>query len=76
MAKRIVFGIVMSFVLSSLMTCWVTWINLGFIDNFLTLWGKAFLLAWPAAALISITLGPFVQSLTASLFNTTEKGLR
>ena len=69
MAKRIVFGILMSLMLSSLMTFWVTWVNLGFGVNFLHSWGKSFILAWPVAALLSITFAPLVHSFTSSLFD-------
>ncbi|CCN46512.1 conserved hypothetical protein [Vibrio nigripulchritudo MADA3029] len=67
MKHRIIFGLLMSLVLSSMMTLWVTWLNLGFSDVFFSSWIKAFLLAWPAAAAISIALGPRVQKLTAQL---------
>ena len=69
MKHRIIFGLLMSLVLSSMMTFWVTWLNLGFQEQFLTSWRTAFLLAWPAAAAISIALGPRIQSLTEKLSN-------
>lgn len=73
MVHRIVFGLLMSLCLSSFMTLWVTWINLGFIDDFPAQWGKAFVMAWPAAAIISIVLGPSVQQLTAKVLATQNK---
>ncbi|WP_233152864.1 DUF2798 domain-containing protein [Motiliproteus sp. MSK22-1] len=57
----------MSFILSLLMTCWVTWINLGWSESFITHWSKAFVLAWPAAALIAFICGPEVQKLTQKI---------
>ncbi|WP_295894949.1 DUF2798 domain-containing protein [uncultured Vibrio sp.] len=75
MSRKIVFGILMSFVLSSLMTLWVTWLNIGFVTDFLSYWGKAFILAWPAATLISIAFSPYVQAFTALLFHDTRKEL-
>ncbi|MEZ9232089.1 DUF2798 domain-containing protein [Vibrio amylolyticus] len=73
MIRKIVFGVLMSLVLSSLMTLWVTWINLGFVANFTLFWGKAFVLAWPAAALISIVFSPYVHTLTAYLLDNNKK---
>lgn len=61
---RVLFSLFMSLVLSSLMTLWVTWINLGFAPDFLTKWGIAFLLAWPAAGTISFLFSPGIQNLT------------
>ncbi|WP_104398511.1 DUF2798 domain-containing protein [Vibrio penaeicida] len=69
MKHRIIFGLLMSLVLSSMMTLWVTWLNLGFQEHFFTSWRTAFLLAWPAAAAISIALGPTIQTLTQKLSN-------
>ncbi|MGF1697206.1 DUF2798 domain-containing protein [Vibrio kyushuensis] len=57
------------------MTLWVTWLNLGYVTNFLSQWGKAFILAWPAATIISIVFGPYVQALTSLLFSITKKEL-
>ncbi|WP_275664321.1 DUF2798 domain-containing protein [Shewanella insulae] len=54
----------MSFQLSSLMTLWVTYINLGISPEFLTSWGHAFLLAWPAAGMISFFTSPLAKSIT------------
>ncbi|WP_293138626.1 DUF2798 domain-containing protein [Moritella sp.] len=51
----------MSFFLSSLMTLWVTYINLGYTPDFLNMWGHSFLLAWPAAGLISFITSPLAQ---------------
>lgn len=67
MKQRLIFSIMMSFILSLLMTCWITWINLGWSSEFFGLWFKAFVLAWPAAGLISFTFGPKVQSLAMKI---------
>ncbi|WP_419905459.1 DUF2798 domain-containing protein [Kiloniella sp.] len=64
MKHRMVFSILMSLILSILMTCWVTWINLGWGPEFIEKWMVAFRLAWPAAALIAFILGPFIQTTT------------
>lgn len=64
---RLIAALLMSFSLSLLMSCWVTFINLGLAEAFVTQWMKAFQLAWPAAALIAFFLGPAVQKATAFL---------
>jgi hypothetical protein len=43
------------------MTAWVTWINLGWSTDFYQQWFHAFLLAWPAAALISLLTAPEIH---------------
>lgn len=58
---RFCFAALMSLILSFLMTAWVTWINLGFIQGFVGYWLRAFVIAWPAAAIISYVFGPWVQ---------------
>ena len=67
MKQRIIFSIIMSLILSFLMTCWITFINLGISDNFIAQWMHAFLLAWPAAGLISFLFAPTAQKLTQKL---------
>lgn len=64
---RLVFGLLMSLAMSVLMTGWVTWINLGLGPDFAWNWGRAFLMAWPAAFLIAFAFGPVLQGLTQRL---------
>jgi hypothetical protein len=49
------------------MTAWVTWINLGWSAEFYQQWLHAFILAWPAAALISLFTAPEIHKLATSL---------
>ncbi|WP_417684740.1 DUF2798 domain-containing protein [Roseibium sp.] len=67
MKYRIVFSGLMAFVLSFLMSGWVTWVNLGLSPDFPGQWLAAFRLAWPAAALIAFLLGPTIQGLSAAI---------
>jgi hypothetical protein len=67
MKQRIIFSIIMSFILSLLMTCWITLINLGINEHFISHWNYAFWLAWPAAAAISFLFAPTVHKLTRKL---------
>jgi len=64
MKHKILFTLIMSFILSSLMTCWITYINLGLSEQFLAQWGNAFLLAWPAAGIISFLCVPVANKIT------------
>lgn len=68
---RFVFGLLMSLVMSVLMTGWVTWINLGIRPDFALQWGRAFLMAWPAAFLIAFSFGPTLQRLAQRLLAST-----
>ncbi|GAA5509709.1 DUF2798 domain-containing protein [Novipirellula caenicola] len=61
MKQRIIFAIAMSCVLTFLMSAWVTFINIGMIAGFANHWISAWLLAWPAAGIISFTIGPSIH---------------
>ncbi len=67
MKQRIVFSITMSLILTTLMTAWVTFINLGLGSHYLASWFNAFVLSWPAAAVASFAIAPLVQRITARL---------
>ena len=67
MKHRLLSTLLLSTALSFLMSCWVTLINLGPAPDFVARWMQAFLLAWPAAAVIAFMIGPPVQRLTARL---------
>lgn len=64
MKQRIVFAIIMSLVLSSMMSCWITFINLGPGVQFLDQWMAAFRLAWPVAGIIAFVMGPVIHNMT------------
>ncbi|SIQ35959.1 DUF2798 domain-containing protein [Marinobacterium stanieri] len=67
MKQRLWFTALMSFVLAFLMTGYVTWLNLGFNEQYLAQWMRAFSLAWPVAAVISFLFGPTVHKLSLRL---------
>lgn len=67
MKSRLIATLLMSFGLSLMMSCWVTFLNLGLSEAFLEKWMTAFRLAWPAAAVIAFFLGPPVQKATVFL---------
>ncbi len=59
---------VMSFLLSMIMTLWVTWINIGFVDDFLWRWLKAWALAFPAAFVCVLILAAPVMKFSKKVF--------
>lgn len=67
MTQRILFALFMSLLLSSLVSAWVTWINLGFIEYFYSFWLKAFVAAWPVAGVIAFLTGPEIHTLSVHL---------
>ncbi|MEJ2763536.1 DUF2798 domain-containing protein [Photobacterium sp. MCCC 1A19761] len=67
MKQRIIFTVIMSFFLSSLMTLWVTYLNLGNTPHFINMWGHAFIMAWPAAGVISFFTSPLAQRITMNI---------
>lgn len=62
--QRLLSSVLMSLLLSGLMTAWVTWLNLGFVGDFIGRWLHAYLMSWPAAFTIVVLLGPTVQRLS------------
>lgn len=64
---RIVAAILMSFIMSSLMTGWVSWLNFGFQPEVYGRWFRAFITAWPASFTIAVTFSPFVQRFAQKL---------
>lgn len=64
---RLIHASLMSGILSLLMTCWITFINLGAVPGFFTLWMKAWSLAWPPALVIAFFSGPLVMKLSQRL---------
>lgn len=64
---RVVFALLMSLLMSSLMSGWVTWLNLGMSADFLPHWQHAFVAAWPAAFTIVMLCGPMVHRLASRM---------
>lgn len=62
--QRVLFAALMSMVMVFLMTCWITWINIGWVPDFLWRWMRAFLAGWPVGFIIVLLLGPKVQRLS------------
>lgn len=58
---------IMAILLSGLMTVYVTFINLGMIENFISYWIKAWILAAPAAFVCVLILAAPVQKVTRKI---------
>ncbi|WDD97397.1 DUF2798 domain-containing protein [Thalassomonas actiniarum] len=72
MKQRMLSSVLMSFILSLLMTCWITLLNIGLVEQFASRWLQAFSLAWPAAALISFIFAPGVQKVTSKILSLSQ----
>ena len=64
---RIIFPVAMAFFMALLMTCVVTFINLGLPSNFVVQWMKAFAVAWPLASCVAFVAVPIARRITASI---------
>lgn len=69
MKHRIVFAVLMSFTLSLFMSAWITYMNIGLPSDFVSFWMHAWVLAWPAAGIISFIAGPFINKLSHTIAN-------
>ncbi|MFM9735656.1 DUF2798 domain-containing protein, partial [Streptomyces niveiscabiei] len=58
-----------SFMMSFLLSAWVTYVNLGFSDTFVQSWLTAFINAWPAAFLVAFAVAPPIRSMVIKLIN-------
>ena len=61
--------VIMAGIMAFLMTGLVTWINIGLPSNFLSLWAKAFVIAWPAATAAAYIAIPIAQRLTKRILS-------
>ncbi len=58
---------IMAGIMAFIMTGFVTWLNLGLQPNFLFLWAKAFVMAWPLASVAAFIAAPLAPKLTQRL---------
>ena len=56
--------VIMAGIMAFVMTGFVTWLNLGFREDFLFLWAKAYITAWPLASVAAFIAGPIAPKLT------------
>lgn len=67
MKLRLITTALMSLCLSAFMTLWVTWLNLGFVSDFMQRWMSAWLSAWPAAFVLVLLLAEPVGKLSRAI---------
>lgn len=60
-----VFSVVMGAMMVLLMTAVITLVNVGWADDFLARWARAFLIAFPIAVPVIYFLAPLARRLTA-----------
>jgi hypothetical protein len=61
--------VIMAGIMAFLMTGFVTWLNLGFPENYLALWMRAFFMAWPIATCAAFLAIPVSVKLTGKILN-------
>jgi hypothetical protein len=59
--------VIMSGIMAGLMTAFVTWLNLGFPENYFSLWGHAFVIAWPLASCAAFVAIPVSVKVTGKI---------
>ncbi len=69
---RVIFALFMSSLMTLLMSGWVTWINVGFSDDFLAQWRLAGFSAWPPAFVIVLLIAPGVQKASQAVLEQIE----
>ncbi|WP_340677435.1 DUF2798 domain-containing protein [Paraglaciecola sp.] len=65
--QRVIFTLLFSCSLSFLMSAWVTFINLGLVNDYLHCWAIAFANAWPAAFFCAWILNKPITYLTKQI---------
>ncbi|EWH05511.1 hypothetical protein AT00_14890 [Pseudoalteromonas lipolytica SCSIO 04301] len=69
MKIHFIFTAAFSFLMSFLLSAWVTYVNLGLSDTFIASWMKAFANAWPAAFVVAFTVEPPIRTWVLKLFS-------
>lgn len=59
--------VIMAGIMAFMMTGFITWLNLGLPPDFLALWARAFIIAWPLAAAAAYIAIPVAQKATRSI---------
>ena len=61
---RFILAATMSSMMVAMVTLIVTWLNLGFRADFILQWAKAYIIAWPIAALTGYAVMPMARRFT------------
>jgi hypothetical protein len=73
MKARLILSLMMSSIMVFMVTLLVTYLNLGFVPDFLLQWAKAYVIAWPVAAGTAFTIMPTCRRLTDHLIAHLER---
>ena len=65
--ERLILASTMSSMMVAVVTLVATWLNLGLRHDFALQWAKAYVIAWPIAALIGFTVLPMSRRLTTRI---------
>ncbi len=57
----------MAFFMSFFMTLLITFINIGWHVHYFSIWGRAFMIAWPSAAVIAFFFAPLAHQITQKI---------
>lgn len=69
---RYIYPALLAGMMAFMMTAVITWLNLGFVPDFLGRWMKAFVVAWPLAYLAALSAAPFARRGTAFIVGMLE----
>jgi Protein of unknown function (DUF2798) len=61
---RFILAATMSSMMVAMVTLLVTWLNLGLRHDFILQWAKAYIIAWPIAAVTGFLVMPMAQRFT------------
>ena len=61
---RFILAAIMSSMMVAMVTLIVTWLNLGLRPDFILQWAKAYIIAWPIAALTGYLVMPVARRFT------------
>ena len=61
---RFILAAIMSSMMVAMVTLIVTWLNLGLRHDFILQWAKAYIIAWPIAAITGYLVMPPARQLT------------
>jgi Protein of unknown function (DUF2798) len=65
--ERFVLAASMSSIMVGMVTLVATYLNLGLREDFVLLWGKSYLIAWPIAAVTGFAVMPLARRVTARI---------
>ncbi|NVD08765.1 DUF2798 domain-containing protein [Vibrio sp. JPW-9-11-11] len=64
---KLIFTALFSCAMSIMVSAWVTYVNLGLPEDFISRWGIAFINAWPASCTAAYVLNKPIMILTQKL---------